>query len=275
MLEIGSIVGGKYRKYKILDKISHGGMYDVYLVFNEKENKGWIARTIDKDSDGKNAIKSHELILRAEELQNLHHENMQNIIEIIEENEMLVIIMDYIEGKPLASVLKHQGAQPEANVVEWSKQLCDVLGYLHTREKPMIYNQLSLSNIVLGPDGNIKLLDVWNAVVMKIQTNSENAIWTDSLGIAQNVAPEQFGDFGHVDERTDIYCLGVVMHQLLTGNDPTKPPYEMYPIRYYRTDLSSSLERVILKCTQFDRKDRYQSCKKLKHILEIYNSYDS
>ena len=86
--------------------------------------------------------------------------------------------------------------------------------------------------------------------------------------------PEQWGGSGQTDARTDIYCLGATLYHLLTGHNPSEPPYEIYPIRQWNPALSSGLEAVILKCTQRDPSERYQSCEELYYALEHYGELD-
>ena len=123
---------------------------------------------------------------------------------------------------------------------------------------------------MLQPNGNVKLIDFGIAREYKEQNLAD----TVSLGTKGYAAPEQFGGKGQTDARTDVYCLGVTLYHLLTGQNPCEPPYEIYPIRYWNPQLSSGLETVILKCTQMNPEDRYQSCAELLYALEHYNEMD-
>lgn len=267
MLEIGSIVDGKY---KILNKIGQGGMSIVYLAMNERANKQWAIKEVRKDGVSNFEVVKQGLIAETDMLKNLSHPHLPSIIDVIDGEGTFLIVMDYIEGKSLASVLRNQGAQPEANVIEWSKQLCDVLGYLHTREKPIIYRDMKPANVMLKPNGDVTLIDFGTAREFK----SANVEDTTCLGTQGYAAPEQFGGMGQTDARTDIYCLGATMYHLVTGHNPAKPPYEMYPIRHWNPSLSSGLEKIILKCTQKNPEDRYQSCAELMYALEHYQEDD-
>lgn len=97
---------------------------------------------------------------------------------------------------------------------------------------------------------------------------------TSCLGTQGYAAPEQYGGHGQTDARTDIYTLGATMYHLLTGHNPSLPPYEMYPIRRWNPQLSSGLEEIVLKCTQRNPNDRYQSCAELMYALEHYGELD-
>ena len=178
--------------------------------------------------------------------------------------------MDYIEGEPLSKIIKEHGPQPQEIVVAWGKQLCEVLYYLHTRKPAIIYRDMKPSNIMLRPDGNIKLIDFGIAREYK-EDNTED---TDSLGTKGYAAPEQFGGNGQTDARTDIYCLGVTLYHLVTGRNPCKEPYEVRPIREVNAALSGGLEQIILKCTRKNPNERYQTAMELLYALSIYERFD-
>ena len=267
MLEIGSLVDGKY---KILNKIGQGGMSVVYLAMNERANKQWAIKEVRKDGVQNFEVVKQGLIAETEMLKKLSHPNLPSIIDVIDGDGTFLIVMDYIEGRHLESVVKEYGAQSQEDVIEWAKQLCDVLSYLHSRKPPIIYRDMKPSNVMLKPDGKVMLIDFGTAREFK-----ENSVAdTTCLGTQGYAAPEQYGGHGQTDARTDIYCLGATLYHLLTGHNPSEPPYEMYPIRYWNPELSSGLEEIILKCTQKNPDDRYQNCGELLYALEHYNELD-
>ena len=206
-----------------------------------------------------------------EMLRNLSHPNLPSIIDIIDYEDSLLIVMDYVEGNTLSKAVNEYGPQPQEYVIEWAKQLCNVLGYLHSQNPPIIYRDLKPGNIMLKPDGTIVLIDFGTAR----QYKEENIEDTTCLGTRGYAAPEQFGGHGQTDARTDIYCLGSTMYHLVTGKNPSEPPYEMYPIRYWNGALSQGLEQIILKCTQLDPSNRYQNCAKLLYDLDHYDELDN
>lgn len=268
MLEIGSIIDGKY---KILNKIGQGGMSVVYLAMNERANKQWAIKEVRKDGVKDYDVVRQGLIAETDILKRLNHPHLPSIIDVIDRDDTFLIVMDYIEGKSLDHWLKKDGAQPQEKVVEWAKQICDVLGYLHSRKPPIIYRDLKPANVMLKPDGQIMIIDFGTAREFK-ETSIED---TSCLGTQGYAAPEQYGGHGQTDARTDIYTLGATMYHLLTGHNPSLPPYEMYPIRRWNPALSSGLEKIVLKCTQRNPNDRYQNCAELMYALEHYGELDS
>ena len=267
MLEIGSVIDGKY---KILNVVGKGGMSVVYLAMNERANKQWAIKEVRKDGMQSFEVVKQNLVAETDLLKKLNHPHLPSIIDVIDCDDTFLIVMDYIEGNPLSKALETSGAQNQDDVIEWAKQLCDVLGYLHSRKPPIIYRDMKPSNVMLKTDGNVMLIDFGTAREFKYSSVAD----TTCLGTQGYAAPEQFGGHGQTDARTDIYCLGATMYHLVTGHNPATPPYEMYPIRQWNPMLSSGLEEIILKCTQRNPEDRYQSCAELLYALDHYKDLD-
>lgn len=263
MLEIGSLINGTYR---ILNKVGQGGMSVVYMAMNERANKTWAVKEVRKEGVQDFEVVRQGLIVETELLKGLNHDHLPSIVDVIDTEDSFLLVMDFIEGRTLKVILDEEGAQPQEHVIDWAKQLCDVLGYLHSRKKPIIYRDMKPSNIMLKPNGDVVLFDFGAAREYK-ETNVED---TACLGTRGYAAPEQYGGRGQTDARTDIYCLGATMYHLLTGHNPSQPPYEMYPIRKWDSNFSAGLEKIILKCTEQDPKNRYQSCAELSYALEHY-----
>lgn len=265
---IGSVVEGKY---EILKLIGQGGMSKVYLAMDKRLNKQWAVKEIEKRArDKNNEVIIQSAIAEANMIKKLDHPALPRIVDIIDNGQVIYVIMDYIEGEPLSTILDEYGAQPQDLVIEWAKQLCEVLDYLHTCDPPIIYRDMKPANVMLKPDGNLKLIDFGIAREYKEQNLAD----TVSLGTKGYAAPEQFGGKGQTDPRTDVYCLGVTLYHLVTGQNPCEPPYELYPIRYWNPQLSGGLERIIQKCTQLNPEDRYQSCAELLYALNHYEEVD-
>lgn len=268
MLETGTLVDGKY---KILRKCGQGGMSVVYMAINERANKTWAIKELRKDGTQDYEVVKQGLLVETDMLKRLNHPHLPSIVDVIDGDGSFLVVMDFIEGKTLSSILKEYGAQPQESVIHWAKQLCDVLGYLHSRNPAIIYRDMKPSNVMLKPDGNVVLFDFGTAREYKSQ-NLEDTVCLGTRGYA---APEQYGGHGQTDARTDIYCLGATMYHLLTGHNPGEPPYEMYPIRHWNPGLSAGLEAIILKCTQKNPADRYQSCAELLYALDHYWETDA
>lgn len=266
MLQIGSLVDGRY---KILSEIGHGGMSVVYMAINEKANKTWAVKEVRKDGTMDFNTVRAGLMAEIETLKKLNHPNLPSIVDIIEDEDSFIIVMDYIEGRSLDIILEETGAQSEANVVEWAMQLCDVFGYLHSRTPPIIYRDMKPANVMLKPDGNIKVIDFGTAKTFDVATGE-----TTGIGTRGYAAPEQYGGLGRTDARTDIYCLGLSMYHMLTNVNPCVTLVTDKSIRAVNPTLSRGLDAIILKCTQDNPDDRYQTCAELMYDLENYQNLE-
>ncbi len=268
----GTILDGKYEIWK---EVGRGGMSIVYLARDKRLNKQWAVKEIKNDGS-----KSTETLLKGLEreaniLKNVDHPVLPRIVDIIDQNGVIYVVMDFIEGVTISDRLKEEGAQPQELVIEWGLQLASALDYLHNMKPPIIYRDMKPSNVMIKPEGGVKLIDFGTAKEYVIENNAD----TTALGTRGYAAPEQFGDSkGHgiynTDARTDIYNLGATLYHVVTGMNPCEPPYEIKPIREWNPKLSSGLEKILLKCTQPNPDDRYQSCKELMYALEHYNELD-
>lgn len=269
MLEIGSLLDGKY---KILNKIGQGGMSVVYLAMNEKANKQWAIKEMRKEKNKNYEIMKQSLITETNLLKELKHPYLPSIADIIENDDTIIIVMDYVEGRPLSDILSEEGVIEEDKVADYAIQLCDVLDYLHSQNPPIIYRDLKPANIMLRPDGKITLIDFGTARKYNYDSVSD----TTCLGTIGYAAPEQFAGetLRQTDARTDIYNLGATMYHLLTGVNPSEPPYELYPIRRWDESLSNGLEKIILRATRKDPDKRFNNCKEMSYALQHFRDLD-
>lgn len=272
MTELGTVLDGKY---EILKKVGQGGMSIVYLALDNRLNKQWAVKEIKNDGSKSTATLLKGLEREANILKDVDHPVLPRIVDIINENGTIYVVMDYVEGKALSEVLKEEGAQSQDKVIEWAKALASALDYLHSMNPPIIYRDMKPSNVMLKPDGSVKLIDFGTAKEYIVENNAD----TTALGTRGYAAPEQFGDaqgrgIYNTDARTDIYNLGATLYHLVTGKNPCEPPYEIKPIRQWNPMLSSGFEQIIAKCCQPSPQDRYQSCSELLYALDHYNELD-
>ncbi|MBO5469211.1 MAG: serine/threonine protein kinase [Lachnospiraceae bacterium] len=272
MTRVGTVLGGKY---EILKKIGQGGMSIVYVAMDTRLNKQWAVKEIKKNPKQDTRLLLKGLQMEANILKMVDHPVLPRIVDIINYNGTVFVVMDYIEGRPLSEVLKVEGAQSQDKVIEWAKDLCSALDYLHSMNPPIIYRDMKPSNIMLKPDGKVKLIDFGTAKEFDVESLAD----TTALGTRGYAAPEQFGDargrgIHKTDARTDIYSLGATLYHIITGKNPSEPPYVIKPIRDWNPALSSGLEKIINKCTMPNPEDRYQSCAELIYDLEHYEELD-
>jgi len=259
LTEIGTVIDGKY---EILREIGRGGMSVVYLAMDTHLNKQWAVKEIRKKSNGKkDEVIVNSLLAEANMMKKLDHPALPRIVDIIDNGVTIYVVMDYIEGESLDKILKEYGAQPEELVITWAKQLCDALSYLHSRRPPIIYRDMKPANVMLKPEGNIKIIDFGIAREYKELSLADTTV----LGTKGYAPPEQYS--GQTDPRSDIFALGMTMHHLLTGIDPRGG--EIYAsVRQWNPELSEGIEIIIDKCVEPAAENRYQSCADLLYDLE-------
>lgn len=266
-----TVIGGRYR---ILTQIGKGGMSTVYLALDTSLNKQWAVKEIKQVTDPvKRDMIIKSITVEANMIKRFDHPSIPRIVDLIDDHGILYVIMDYVEGRTLADILKSEGPQPEDRVVDWGVQLCDALDYLHRRQPPVIYRDMKPSNVMVTPDGAIKLIDFGIAIEMGSDEDRGSLIGDDrQLGTPGYGAPEQFAESGHVDERTDVYALGATLYNLLTGVHPRSGAFK--PIRQLVPSLSPGLESVVATATKTKPDDRFQDCAEMAYALRHYKEVD-
>lgn len=262
-------------RYELLTEWARGGMSVVYLAKDAKLNKNWAVKKVRKSTLKKGINVSNDLLAEANMMKNLTHHALPRIIDIVEEENAYYIVMDFVEGDNLLTILTRNGPQKQEHVIKWGIELASALDYLHKQNPPIIYRDMKPANVMLTPNGELKVIDFGIARTYKIGKADD----TTHLGTHGYAAPEQFetedGSPSGTDQRTDVYGLGMTMYVLLTGNTPEKNPYGPVPIRQVNPELSAGLEKIILKCTMSNPKDRYQSMEEVLHALLNYHKMDS
>lgn len=263
-LKKGDVLKGKY---EILALIGEGGMSRVFLARDlDLVNKQWAVKEVDRNAkDPMGRPIEQSLASEAELLSKLQHPAIVDIVDIERTDNFIYVVMDHIEGVSLDKVVRQKGPQKEEDVQEWMLQICDALGYLHRQNPAIIYRDVKPNNIMLHPDGYVKLIDLGVAREYKDEQKKD----TIAFGTTGYAAPEQYGK-SQTDARTDIYGVGATMWHLLGG---TAPPME-FPlpnVREVNHNVSEGFADVIIpRCTALERNERYQSIDELIGDLSIY-----
>lgn len=256
-------------KYEVLKVIHVAGMANVYLVSDENLNKQWCLKEIKKSEAGKNDIEVRSLIHEAKVIKSLNHSSIPRIVTIEEDGDSTFIVMDYVEGVSIKEWITRKGVISQKDTVDWIKQVCSVLMYLHNRKEPIFYRDMKPDNIMVQEDGSIKVVDFG---ISEIITDNNKYI-KEPLGTKGFAAPEQRYRGKPYDLRSDIYSLGATMYCMLTGLSPSKDGFK--PIREVNSSLSVGLEVIINKCIKENPDDRYQTVEELLYDLNNYYKLDT
>lgn len=260
MLKEKDILLGKYR---ILSKIAAGGMGAVWLAEDRKLQKKWAVKEIFKDSGEFCAsVNPDGTLTEIEILTLLDNPYAPRIVDRYEDEQVLAVVMDYVEGQTLLQLVKEKGPQPEEEVVKWTLCVCDLLSFLHTHQPPVIYNDVKPENIILKKDGAIKVIDFGIAKIPQKYPNDT------PIGTPGYASPEHYK--GKTDARSDLYSLGMSMYHLLTAVNPATKDFHMKPLTSLRPGASRKLEQIIQKATAKDPNARYQSASELREDLLNY-----
>jgi len=197
-------------------------------------------------------------------LQRLNHQRIPRVMDHFAEHGKHYIVMAYVQGETLEAVLQRQGSSglPEEQVLGWVDQICEVLEYLHSQNPPVIFRDLKPSNIMIGPDGQIRLIDF--GISRFFKPGQTRDTW--NMGTAGYAPPEQFGQ-GQTDARSDVYALGAMTHQLLSGRDPSLTPFRFPRLSMLDSSISTEVEAVVVKSLAHDPADRYQSIREMREAL--------
>lgn len=254
-------------KYELLKQIGSGGLSTVYLARDIRLNKMWAVKVVKDNRNNQSDPIFNSVIQEAQMMKSFSHPAIPSIADIVACQNFVAIVMDYVEGETLETIVKEYGAQPVDRVIDWAKQICDVLGYLHSQNPPHIYRDMKPSNVMLQPNGSIKIVDFGLMRTYKPNQTQD----TCNLGTKGYAAPEQYGGRGQTDARTDIYGIGMTMYHLLTGIDSKEADFAVKPICQINPSLPKGLEYIVEKCTQLDPTNRYQSCTELLNDLNRYD----
>ncbi len=251
-------------RYKILKVIGRGGMSIVYAGWDKRFNRMVAVKELKKSSSVNTKIQLKRVRWEASILKKANHPVLPGIIDIVEEQGKIYLVMDYIQGLPLDRILKDQGAQSWETAAGWARQLAGGLACLHAMNPPVIYRDMKPSNIIIQPDGNVRIIDFGAAKEYRIRNKPE----VTALGTRGYAAPEQFGDeYGNevykTDIRTDIYNLGATLYHIVMGKNLDESFYDSFSGQLY-------WEAIILKCIKEKPGERYQNCQEFLVELNCF-----
>lgn len=287
-------------KYSLIGSLGQGGEGSVYLardehlqrfvaikhvhglgaVGEEPKNSGCFEKEDDQDRTDQNGerqeVEKVQIMREAGYLRQLSHPMLPAVYDLSEDGSGgWYLVMEYIQGETLHTYIERNGYVQESQALIWAGQMVDVLDYLHTRKPPVIYSDLKPDNIMVCLDGQLRLVDFGAALTRSFGAD-RNKVLAVTPGYG---APEQSGNMQgcqglnhagvgvYADERSDIYALGKVLYYMVTGAEPSKPPYTALPVYEYQPLLSHHLETVIRKCINAEPEQRYQTAEEVQRDL--------
>jgi len=270
------MIGERILNYKIESRLGEGGVGTVYLASHTQLGRKVAIKVLNPalvdNADIRERFRNEATTLSA-----LQHVNIITLYDYLEQEKELFLIMEYAPGQSLDSYI-HQitGPIPEQKTIYFFEQILDGFAYAH--QKGVVHRDIKPSNIIVTPDSDIKILDFGIAKILKEGKRNLTKTGTQ-LGTVLYMSPEQVqGRF--VDQRTDIYSLGLTLFEMITGKCPYDEDklteYEVYekilkePLpstASFYPGVSPKIQQIIAKATAKDPQDRYQSCEEFKEAF--------
>ena len=259
------------KSWEVIKKIGQGGTATVYLVRDIELNRYLALKEVPVRNTAKGKLQAKAVIAEISLLKTLSHPSIPRIIKMTHDAHSILIIMDYIDGYSLRDIIRKKNYIPESMIIQWGVALCKTLRYLHNHEPKIIYRDLKPHNVMITNENHLYLMDfgIAKEVTPNFDYSKEPKLGT--LGFA---APEMSADAAWFDERSDIFALGRTLFFLATRNSPSVThmpdgtPIPILPIRQYDSSRSVGLEKIILKCTEKNPEDRYQTIDEVLYDLE-------
>ena len=264
---IGLLLGNRY---EITEKIDSGGMAYIYKALCRKTGNTVAVKILKEEFSD-----SDEYVIRfkkeAETTFSLNHINVVHVMDIGCEDGVYYMVMEYIDGKTLKAIVDRKGRLDEHEAIEYALQVCSALAAAH--RKGIIHRDIKPRNILLNSENHIKVTDFGIAMSMSKEDGDE----CNAIGSVHYVSPEQ-AKGEHVDARTDIYSLGIMLYEMITGklpytgektiavalkhiNEPLTPPIDV------NSSISMALNQIIIKATSKNKRDRYKTMTAMKSDL--------
>ncbi|MDE3228646.1 MAG: serine/threonine protein kinase, partial [Chloroflexota bacterium] len=261
------------RRYAVVRKIAQGGQSAVYQVHDTYDNnaeraiKEMSESQIDPD---KRQQAINDFIRESRMLQTLNYPALAKVYDLfIDENNKYYLVMEFVPGHNLEDelVLYRRAALDWEDVTRWAIILTDTLSYLHSRTPPIIYRDLKPANVMLLPDGGVKLIDFGIARWLHPMRMQD----TMQLGTDGYAPLEQYSS--RSEPRSDLYALGASLYHLLTGRVPEPAPMRMAghnlkTIREFNPRTPEVVEQVINKAMSLHPQDRYRDAERMREALE-------
>jgi serine/threonine-protein kinase len=265
------MLNSKIKDYHIQAELGRGGMATVYMAHDNKFDTNVAIKVLNKEFVHNDNIRKR-FLAEAKSMFKMSHPNIIKVNDLIEENDTVAFVMEYIEGETLKEYIDRKGKLNDDEIKTIFSQMLDAVGYVH--EQNLVHRDIKPSNFMLDKKGKVKLMDF--GIAKNSDAGSAEYTITHTgmqMGTPMYMSPEQIKSSKDVGPQTDIYSLGVVLWQMLTG----RKPYDTSAISSFDMQLkivqepllstNSRWDTIIQKCTQKDIGRRFIKCAEISQTI--------
>jgi hypothetical protein len=255
-----------HNRYEIQRELGRGGMGAVYLAQDLRYRKP-VAIKVARLANPEARVQFRR---EADYLQKLHHHSLPRVWETFSDTQRDFLVMEYIPGDDLETLVQRKGPQPEWQVLRWADELLDGLAFLHTQSPPIIHRDIKPGNLKLRGDGTLVLVDFGIAKEYLPGVNTAAGATAVTPGFSP---PEQYAD-SPTDGRSDLYSVGATMYFLLTGVAPAPAParasgdQRLLPPSQLTPTVSTGAEMVVRKALSLPREQRWSSAAEMRQMVD-------
>jgi len=272
---IGEIIGN----VRITSEIGQGGMGMLYMAEHVNVGKPFAVRHLAPEL-AQNQMYRERFIKEATALAQLKHDNIVRIYEVIEKEGNLFLVMEYVDGDTLDSILKNRGVLPEKEALSITKSILKGLNYAHS--KGAIHRDIKPSNIIRTKQDVAKIMDFGIALMGRGARLTKTG---KVMGAAKYMSPEQIAQAKQIDHRSDVYSMGVIIYEMLTGQVPFdgETDAEIYEkhekaappdMQSIVENISPALNKITIRALEKKPHDRYHGCADFLKYLQAYETGD-
>ena len=254
-------------RYQVQRELGRGGMGAVYLAFDLQHRKSVAIKVARLAGPEARAQFRREALY----LQKLHHHSLPRVWDVFSDTQRDFLVMEYIPGDDLETLVQTQGPQPEWLVLRWADELLDVLDYLHTQDPPIIHRDVKPGNLKLRENGMLVLVDFGIAAEHRPEQDALVGMTAVTPGYSP---PEQYTD-SPADARTDVFGAGATLYYLLTGVAPAAAPERasgaatLAPARKLVAKITANTDALLSKALHLASEERWANAAEMRRAAAV------
>jgi formylglycine-generating enzyme required for sulfatase activity/tRNA A-37 threonylcarbamoyl transferase component Bud32 len=265
------MIGTQVKDYRIIQEIGKGGMASVFLVEHTMLHNQAALKLLNQEYVRNEHIRKR-FLAEARSMARMSHTGVVKVTDLIEENDTVAFVMEYIEGETLKEYIDRKGKLKDDEIKTIFSQMLDAVGYVH--EQNLVHRDIKPSNFMIDKKGKVKLMDFGIAKTLDASSSEYTQTGTGmQMGTPMYMSPEQITETKSVTAQSDIYSLGVVLWQLVTGQKPydtnTLSSFQLQTkiVNDALTQTNTTWDAVIQKCTQKDIRSRFFKCAEISQTI--------